>query len=476
MNNYPPAGFFLRFLAYFNEKLIFLLLTSLYLWNISKNNTLSSVYQGAVVLLVIIVFYFLLGIVYNVLFTHYFGGNLGKLVTGLRIKDQSGNKLAFNKILFRQLLSYQFSWLVFGLGFLSVLKDPNKQAWHDKTVDSNVFKVQSLLPLALLVFLLTLVGTGYLLKSSFDNFLNSPVKQEVLGLIAAFQKQSKDDKNSANQQISKEIQDQQKKIISLVDSKKFDEALKAAQIMLQNSKTDTEKALSYETIGDIYLVKSNPQEAKKAYLESLKYSDQLYFTYSGLAEIAISEKNYQQAEEYMQKSINLAPDFANSYYRLGIIKFLQQDKTQAIYNLEKAIQLDPTNQLYKTDLSKIKESEQPSLPKPASTSQSTPNAQTNQSSNPGYTQADIKSWQDELSFINQDLSNIPKFLGNSSYDQGKLNQMSTLLEQRKAIANQIYTKMVNNQTLTAQDDQAMNTYDQLTAQYASLANQVFPRQ
>lgn len=53
--------------------------------------------------------------------------------------------------------------------------------------------------------------------------------------------------------------------------------------------------------------------------------------------------------------------------------------------------------------------------------------------------------------------------------------MSTLLDQRKAIANQICTKMVNNQTLTAQDEQAMNTYDQLASQYASLANQVFPR-
>lgn len=314
MNNQSPAGFFLRLLAFLNEKLIFLLLVAFFIWNASKSNTLNAIYQGLIILLAIIVFYLLIGMVYEVLFTHYFGGNLGKLIGGLRIKDQSGNKLAFNKILFRQLLSYNFSWLVFGLGFLSILKDPNKQAWHDKTVDSNVFRVQPLLPLALSVFLLTVGGSGYLLKSSFDNFLNSPAKQEVLGLVAAFQEQSKNNKSSANQEISN----------------------------------------------------TNPAQTKTT-----------------------------------------AP-------------------------------VQPTD--------------------------------------PGYTQTDIKYWQDEISYINQDLANIPHFLGNSSYDQGKLNQMSALLDQRKPIANQIYAKMVSNQTLTAQDDQAIKTYDQLTSQYASLANQVFPRQ
>lgn len=472
MSNYPPAGFFLRFLAYFNEKLIFLLLASLYLWNVSQNSTLNSVYQGIVILLVIIVFYFLLGMVYTVLFTHYFGGDIGKLLGGLRVRDQSGNKLTFNKILFRQLLSYKFSWLVFGLGFLSILKDPNKQAWHDKTVDSNVFKVQPLLPLALLVFLLTLGGSGYFLKSSFNNFLNSPVKQEVLGLVAAFQEQSKNNQNTTGQKISKQIQDQQLQVYDLMKVNKTDEAFKEAQLMLTNSKTTSEKAISTQVIGEVYASKLDYPTAKTYFTDALKLNQNLPGAYIGLAAANIREKDFQQAIANAQKAIDLAPSRSDYYYLLGLAYFGAKDKDKAIQNIEKAIQGNPNVQEYKKTLGDIKNS----------TSQTTTNQTQTKTTAPaqptglGYTQADTKSWQDELSFINQDLSNISKFLGNSSYDQSKLNQMSTLLDQRKAIANQIYTKMINNQTLTAQDEQVMNTYDQLTSQYASLANQVFPRQ
>ncbi|MCL5784315.1 MAG: RDD family protein [Patescibacteria group bacterium] len=471
-NNQPAAGFFLRFLAYFNEKLIFLLLASLYLWNVSKNSTLNNVYQGIVILLVIIVFYFLLGMVYTVLFTHYFGGDIGKLLGGLRVRDLSGNKLTFNKVLFRQLLSYKFSWLVFGLGFLSILKDPNKQAWHDKTVDSNVFKVQPLLPLALLVFLLTLGGSGYFLKSSFDNFLNSPVKQEVLGLVAAFQEQSKNNQKTSDQKISKQIQDQQLQVYDLMKANKIDEALKEAQLMLINSKTTSEKSISTQVIGEVYASKLDHPTAKTYFTDALKLDQNLPGAYIGLAAANIREKDFQQAIANAQKAIDLAPSRSDYYYLLGLAYYGAKDKDKAIQNIEKAIQGNPNVEEYKKTLEDIKNSTSQTTTNQTQTKTTAPA----QPTGPGYTQADIKSWQDELSYINQDLSNIPKFLGNSSYDQGKLNQMSTLLDQRKAIANQIYTKMVNNQTLTTQDEQAMNTYDQLTSQYASLANQVFPRQ
>lgn len=96
-------------------------------------------------------------------------------------------------------------------------------------------------------------------------------------------------------------------------------------------------------------------------------------------------------------------------------------------------------------------------------------------SNLDYSEADTKAWGAEVSYINQDLSNLPKFLGNSSYDQGKLNQMSALLNQRKTIADKIYNKMINKQFLTSQDDQDIVTYNQITSQYDNIALQVFPR-
>lgn len=186
-----PAGFFLRLLAYLIEKLIFALLFVYLIYSISKNTTLSGLYYGLIVLFVIFIFTSLLGMVYNVLFTHYFGGNLGKLVTGLAIKDQSGGKLEFKKVLFRQLLSYNFSWLAFGLGFLSILKDPNKQGFHDHTVDSNVFRVNMLWPLGLLVFLVLLGVNTYFLSLTIKDFPGNPVNQEIMSLASAIQEQAK---------------------------------------------------------------------------------------------------------------------------------------------------------------------------------------------------------------------------------------------------------------------------------------------
>lgn len=381
MNNHNPAGFFLRLTAFLNEKLIFLLLASLFIWNLSKNNTLSSIYQGLIIFLVIVVFYCLLGMVYNVLFTHYFGGNLGKLITGLRVKDQSGNKLSFKRILFRQLLAYQFSWLVFGLGFLSVLKDSNKQAWHDKIVDSNVFKTQPLLPLALLVFFLTLGGSGYLLKTSFDNFFNNPAKQEILGLVAAFQEQSKNDQIAGNKQISKEIQDQQLKVYDLMKANKLDEASETAQQMLDSSKTDSEKALSMMVTGEVYASKLDYPTAKKYFSDALKLDDNLPGAYIGLAAANIREKDFQEAITNAQKAIDLAPDRTDFYYVLGLAYFGVGDKNKAIESIEKVIKDNPNVEEYKKTLEDIKKS----TPQTTS-SQTKPQAATPaQRTGPGYT-------------------------------------------------------------------------------------------
>jgi len=213
MNKLSPAGFPLRLLAYLNDKSLLFLPSATVIFFISKNDTLTSIWQGIIILLIVVIFLFLFGMAYGVFFTYFFGGDLGKLLTGLRVRAQAGEKLPFNKILFRQLLSYRFSWLLFGLGFLSIFKDPNKQAWHDKTVDSNVFKVQPLLPLGLITLLVLLGVHAYFLKTSFDNFLNNPAKQEVLSLAAAY------NQSKAAPQVSQQISDQQKIVVELVDSK-----------------------------------------------------------------------------------------------------------------------------------------------------------------------------------------------------------------------------------------------------------------
>lgn len=468
MNNYPPAGFFLRLLAYFNEKLLFLLLASAFIWNLSKNNALSGIYHGLIIFLIIIVFYFLFGMVYNVIFTHYFGGNLGKLITGLRVRDQSGSKLDLKKILFRQLLAYQFSWLVFGLGYLSVLKDPKKQAWHDKTIDSNVFRVQPLLPLALIVFLLTLGASGYLLKTSFDNFLNNPAKQEVLGLVAAFKEQSKNSQNTANQKISKEIQDQQLKVYDLMKANKLDEASKAAQQMLDSSKTDSEKALSMQVIGEVYASKLDYPKAKTYFIDALKLDNNLPGAYIGLAAANIIEKDFQQAITNAQKAIDLAPNRTDFYDVLGLAYYGAGEKDKAIQNIEKAIQGNPSVEQYKKDLDFVKNS----TAQPTSQTQSKTTVPA-QPAGPGYTKQDIDNLVTDLSQADQDYQNIQNFKGSSSYNQQTVNKIIELIPQRKALAQKLLDKMGKNQSLIQADFAIWDQYDALTAQQNSLVSSLY---
>lgn len=468
MNNHPPAGFFLRLLAYFNEKLLFLLLASVFIWNLSKNNVLSSIYHGLIIFLVIIVFYFLVGMVYSVMFTHYFGGNLGKLITGLRVRDQSGSRLNFKKILFRQLLAYQFSWLVFGLGYLSILKDPKKQAWHDKTVDSNVFKVQPLLPLALTIFLLTLGASGYLLKTSFDNFLNNPAKQEILGLVAAFKEQNKNSQNVASQKISKEIQDQQLKVYDLMKANKLDEASKTAQQMLDSSKTNSEKALSMQVIGEVYGSKLDYPKAKTYFTDALKLDQNLSGAYIGLAAANIIEKDFQQAIVNAQKAIDLAPNRTDFYDVLGLAYYGAGDKDKAIQSIEKAIKGNPSVEQYKKDLDFVKNSTSQYTPqtKPQSVTPAQPTG-------PGYTRQDIDNLVRDLNQADQDYKNIQNFKGSSSYNQQTVNKIIEIIPQRKALAQQLLDKMGKSLTLTQADFATWDQYDALTAQQNSLVSSLY---
>lgn len=271
--------------------------------------------------------------------------------------------------------------------------------------------------------------------------------------------------------ISQNLVSKQVTIYTLLKQNKLDEASKEAQLMFNQSQTQTEKALSMQVIGEVLAAQNNYQQAKTYFTNALNLNSGLPGAYIGLAEANIIEKDFKQAIANAQKAINITPGRPDFYDVLGLAYYGNGDKDKAIKNIEQAIKVNPNVEQYKKDLSLVKGSNI----QPTSTQIKT-NTTIQSTDSRGYTQADMKSWQNELSYIDQDTSNIPHFLGNSSYDQDKLNQMSTLLNQRKALANQIYTKMVNNQTLTAQDEQAINTYTQITSQYAALAKQVFPGQ
>ena len=83
---------------------------------------------------------FLMLLAYNVGFWTWKGTTVGGIICQLRVVRVDGTPLRFADALVRG-LSAIFSLIVVGLGFFWIIKDPERQAWHDKIAGTYVVKV-----------------------------------------------------------------------------------------------------------------------------------------------------------------------------------------------------------------------------------------------------------------------------------------------------------------------------------------------
>lgn len=83
---------------------------------------------------------FLVALAYHISFWTLKGTTLGGIICQLRLVRVDGARIGFPDALVRGLTGI-FSLAVFGLGFLWILRDPDKQAWHDRVAGTYVVKV-----------------------------------------------------------------------------------------------------------------------------------------------------------------------------------------------------------------------------------------------------------------------------------------------------------------------------------------------
>ncbi len=83
---------------------------------------------------------FLLMLAYLIGFWSWKGTTVGGIICQLRVVRTDNQPLNFADALVRGLSSI-FSMVVIGIGFLWILKDPDRQAWHDKIAGTYVVKV-----------------------------------------------------------------------------------------------------------------------------------------------------------------------------------------------------------------------------------------------------------------------------------------------------------------------------------------------
>lgn len=79
--------------------------------------------------------------VYSVFMINKYGATLGKMALGIRVQNQTtGANLTIVEAILREVVGKFLSGMVFLLGYLWMLWDPNKQTWHDKIAKSIVVR------------------------------------------------------------------------------------------------------------------------------------------------------------------------------------------------------------------------------------------------------------------------------------------------------------------------------------------------
>ncbi len=187
-----PAGFTLRFLAMSLDSLIVWLPLTGY-WLILTNSQSLPEFASNLSWYIVLVLLpsCVVWLWYIVPLVHFFQSTLGKMLTGLKITDEDGKPLTFKRNLFRHSIGYQFSGLLFGLGFLAIIKDSNKQGWHDHAVGSKVVVFQNTWPFALGALVLLTFIHFQIIATSVNQFANGPLKEQFPALIQSFVLQQK---------------------------------------------------------------------------------------------------------------------------------------------------------------------------------------------------------------------------------------------------------------------------------------------
>lgn len=347
-----PANFKLRLLASLNDAQLLFLPHSLFWLYLSGSSSLSNLAYNISLYLILIVFPIFLfsSLFYHPWLTSHLGGTLGKLLTGLKITDENEKILTYKRSFFRATTGYGFSGLFFGLGFLSIVKDPQKLGWHDKAVGSKVLVIKKLWPYALVIFFILVGINGFLISRAVTKIFLGPVKNEVQTLILNSKKVNKNDNLILKDQISVEFYNLQSEVYRLLEKKDYQKAEQKAKLLQNSSKNDLEKATAYRVLGEISSALGNDGEARDYWLESLKLNPDDEYTNFQLAHLEFVQKNYQQALTYAQKAVDLNANSASYHNLLANILYGLYKDDQALKEINEAIRLEPNNPVYKDNL------------------------------------------------------------------------------------------------------------------------------
>lgn len=183
------AGFWVRLTALTLDFVLALFISSLSLFYITSQRTVPLAVLAFFICAIFILNPFFFYIV--VFLTHAYGGSFGKLLTGLRVVDEKNKYLSLKRAFFRTTAGYSFSWIFFGLGFFSVIKDEKKQAWHDKAVGSYVIRRGNWIIVSIMLIVLIFIFSCTLMNKAISQYTHGPLLREARILINKIKAENK---------------------------------------------------------------------------------------------------------------------------------------------------------------------------------------------------------------------------------------------------------------------------------------------
>ncbi|HEX9777967.1 MAG TPA: RDD family protein [Geopsychrobacteraceae bacterium] len=136
----PKAGFWIRLVAALLDGFAILFLQGLLGGLLLLVGVLNGTADEGLGLLVQL-FTYLLGCVYYVFFTGYCGQTPGKMAVRIKVIRCDGAPLSYPRAALREIPAKFISGLIFGIGYLMIAFDEQKQGLHDRMVDTYVIKL-----------------------------------------------------------------------------------------------------------------------------------------------------------------------------------------------------------------------------------------------------------------------------------------------------------------------------------------------
>ncbi len=134
MQNYKKSTFWRRFLATIIDSILVGLIVSP-ISSVFKSNTNESIHELSGL------FSSILGVIYAVVMIVHDGKTIGKRLMKLKVVSSSYGPVTLGSALIRESIGKFLSGLVLSLGYLTVLLDPQRRAWHDKWAKTYVVVV-----------------------------------------------------------------------------------------------------------------------------------------------------------------------------------------------------------------------------------------------------------------------------------------------------------------------------------------------